>query len=50
MIELNRIAIEEEMEGVKGLRQDSTVKTNIHYPANNSLLYDRIKESGRLLE
>jgi IS5 family transposase len=51
MIALNRIAIEEGLEDVKELRQDSTViETNIHYPANNSLVYDRVKESGRLLE
>jgi IS5 family transposase len=51
MTALNKIAIEEGLEDVKDLRQDSTViETNIHYPANNSLVYDCIKESGRLLE
>jgi IS5 family transposase len=36
---------------VKELRQDSTViETNIHYPTNNSLVYDCIKESERLLK
>jgi IS5 family transposase len=51
MTALNGIAIEEGLEDVKELRQDSTViETNIHYPANNSLVYDCIKESGRLLE
>jgi IS5 family transposase len=51
MIALNRIAIEEGLEDLKELRQDSTViKTNIHYPTNNSPVYDRVKESGRLLE
>jgi IS5 family transposase len=51
MIGLNRIAIEEGLEDEKEVRQDSTViETNIHYPANNSLLYDCIKESERLLE
>jgi IS5 family transposase len=51
MIALNRIAIEEGLEDVKELRQDSTViETNIHYPTNNSLVYDCIKESERLLE
>jgi IS5 family transposase len=50
MIALNRIAIAEGLEDVKELRQDSTViETNIHYPANNSLVYDCIKKSGRLL-
>jgi IS5 family transposase len=51
MTALNKTAIEEGLEDVKELRQDSTViETNIHYPTNNSLLYDCIKESGRLLE
>jgi IS5 family transposase len=51
MIALNRIGIEEGLEDVKELRQDSTViETNIHYPTNNSLVYDCIKEGERLLE
>jgi IS5 family transposase len=51
MTGFNRIAIEEGLEDVKELRQDSTViETNIHYPTNNSLVYDCIKESERLLE
>jgi IS5 family transposase len=51
MTALNKIAIEEGLEDVKELRQDSTViETNIHYPTNNSLVYDCIKESERLLE
>jgi IS5 family transposase len=51
MTGLNRIAIEEGLEDVKELRQDGTaIETNIHYPTNNSLVYDCIKESGRLLE
>jgi IS5 family transposase len=51
MTALNRIATEEGLEDVKELRQDSTViETNIHYPTNNSLVYDCIKESERLLE
>jgi IS5 family transposase len=50
MIALNRIAIEEGLEDVKDFRQDSTViETNIHYPTNNSLVWDCIKESERLL-
>ena len=33
------------------IRHDSTVvETNIHYPANNGLVWDCIKESHRLLE
>jgi IS5 family transposase len=51
MTALNRIAIAEGLEGVKELRRDSTViETDIRYPTNNSLVYDRVKESGRLLE
>jgi hypothetical protein len=51
MAALNRTATGEGLEGEKDLRQDGTaIETNIHYPANSSLAYDRIKESGRLLE
>lgn len=50
MVELNKIAIAEGLEDVEKLRQDSTtVETNIHYPTNNSLVWDCIKESNRLL-
>lgn len=50
LVELNKIAINEGLEDIKKLRQDSTaVKTNIHYPTNNSLVWDCIKESHRLL-
>ena len=50
MVELNKIAIAEGLEDVEKLRQDSTtVETNIHYPTNNSLVWDCIKESKRLL-
>jgi len=51
MVELNRIAISEGLEDVQSFRQDATViETNIHYPTNNSLVWDCIKESERLLE
>jgi IS5 family transposase len=51
LIAINRIAIEEGLESVEKFRQDSfVVETNIHYPTNNSLLWDCIKESHRLLE
>lgn len=51
MIFLNKIAIGEGIEDIKKLRQDSTViETNIHYPTNNSLVWDCIRESHRLLE
>jgi IS5 family transposase len=51
MIEINKIAIEEGIEGLKKFREDSTVvETNIHYPTNNALVWDCIKESHRLLK
>jgi len=51
MIELNKIAITEGLEDVQSFRQDTTVvETNIHYPTNNSLVWDCIKESERLLK
>jgi IS5 family transposase len=50
LVELNKIAIAEGLEDMERLRQDSTtVETNIHYPTNNSLIWDCIKESHRLL-
>ena len=50
LMQLNKIAIEEGLEDIEKLRQDSTViETNIHYPTNNSLVWDCIKESHRLL-
>jgi len=51
MVNLNKIAIAEGLEDIEKVRQDSTVvETNIHYPTNNSLVWDCIKESHRLLE
>lgn len=51
MVAINKIAIEEGLEDIKQFRQDSTVvETNIHYPTNNALVWDCIKEAGRLLE
>jgi len=50
LVALNKIAIAEGLEDIKKIRIDSTVvKTNIHYPTNNSLIWDCIKESHRLL-
>lgn len=50
MVSLNKIAIGEGLEDIEKVRQDSTVvETNIHYPTNNSLVWDCIKESHRLL-
>jgi len=51
MVELNRIAIGEGLEDVKEFRQDTTVvETDIHYPTNNSLVWDCVKECERLLK
>jgi len=50
MVALNKIAIGEGLEDIAKVRQDSTVvETNIHYPTNNSLVWDCIHESDRLL-
>jgi IS5 family transposase len=50
LVEINKIAISEGLEDMKSVSQDSTVvKTNIHYPTNNSLVWDCIKTSTRLL-
>jgi len=51
MVELNLVAINEGIEDLEKFRQDPTVvETNIHYPTNNSLVWDCIKESERLLK
>lgn len=51
LVELNKIAIKEGLEDLKKIRQDSTVvESNIHYPTNNSLVWDCIKTSHNLLE
>ena len=50
MVLLNKIAIDEGLESVEQFRQDSfVVESDIHYPTNNSLVWDCIKESHRLL-
>lgn len=50
LVKLNTIAIDEGIETLEKIRQDSTVtESNIHYPTNNSLVWDCIKESHRLL-
>ena len=50
MYEINKIAINEGIEDLTKFREDSTVvETNIHYPTNNSLVWDCINESDRLL-
>lgn len=51
LVEINKIAINEGFEDIKQIRQDSTVvETNIHYPTNNSLVWDCIKTSYDLLD
>lgn len=51
LFELNKLAIDAGIEDLKSIRQDSTViETNIHHPTNNSLVWDCIKESYRLLD
>ncbi|MCL4484590.1 MAG: ISNCY family transposase [Bacteroidetes bacterium] len=50
LVEVIKIAADEGYEDISKIRQDSTVvKSNIHYPTNNSLVWDCIKESHRLL-
>lgn len=50
LVALNKIAIDEGLEDLEKIRQDSTVvETNIHYPTNNAILWDCIKEANRLL-
>ena len=50
LVGLNKIAIDEGIEDLEKIRQDSTVvETDIHYPTNNSILWDCIKEAYRLL-
>ncbi|KAA6342488.1 hypothetical protein EZS27_009782 [termite gut metagenome] len=50
LVAINKTAMSEGLEDMEKLRQDSTaVETNIHCPASNSLVWDCIKESHRLL-
>lgn len=50
LVEIVKIAIDEGFEDISKIRQDSTVvKSNIHYPTNNSLVWDCINESHRLM-
>jgi IS5 family transposase len=51
LVFINKIAIEEGLEDGKKIRPDTTViETNIHYPTNNSLTWDCIKEIHRILK
>jgi len=50
-VEINKLAIEMGYEDVKDIRIDSTVvETNIHYPTNNSLVFDCIKTATDVLQ
>jgi transposase, IS5 family len=50
MVELNRLAISWGIESCKQLRQDSfVVESDVHHPTNNSLIWDCIDKSDRLL-
>jgi IS5 family transposase len=50
MVALNKLMIADAYEDVSKFVQDSTVvETDIHYPTNNSLVWDCIKETHRLL-
>ena len=51
IIAINKIAISEGVEDVGKVSTDTTsVETNIHYPTNNSLVWDCIKVATRLLK
>lgn len=50
LVQINQIAINEGLEDLEKVRTDSTtIETNIHYPTNNALIWDCIKEAHRLL-
>lgn len=51
MVAIIKIGIDEGLEDITKIRTDSTVvESNIKYPTNNSLVWDCIHESHRLLE
>lgn len=51
LVAINTIAIGEGIEDGRSIRTDSTVvETDIHYPTNNSLIWDCIKTIDRLLK
>jgi len=50
MVQINRIAMAEGLEDGKRVRTDATVvESPIHYPTNNALIWDSVKEVNRLL-
>ena len=47
LIKLNKIAINEGIEDLERIRQDTTtIETDIHHPTNNSLIWDCIRKSN----
>ncbi|HKZ40917.1 MAG TPA: ISNCY family transposase, partial [Candidatus Hodarchaeales archaeon] len=51
MVAINKIGMGEGIEDGRSIRTDSTViETNIHYPTNNSLIWDCMKPIDRLLK
>ncbi len=47
LVELNKVAINEGLEDIKKVRQDTTtIETDIHHPTNNSLIWDCIRKSN----
>lgn len=49
--EINNIAINEGIEKVDKISTDTTnIETNVHYPTNNSLVFDCIETATRLLK
>ncbi len=51
LVEINLIAMEESLEDGQKIRTDSTVvETNIHYPTNNALIWDSVKEINRIFK
>lgn len=50
LVEINKIALIEGLEDLERIRTDTTVvESNIHFPTNNALVWDCIKEAHRLL-
>ncbi|MDR3171608.1 MAG: hypothetical protein LBU17_08280 [Treponema sp.] len=50
LVGINTVAIKAGLEDVSKMREDSIViETNIHYPTSNSLVWNCVKESHRLL-
>lgn len=51
LVELNKIAINEGLEDLEKIRQDTTtIEANVHHPTNNSLIWDCIRKSNSHLK